>query len=279
MQGAARTDYDVTLDQGSTRILDVPGPEGAMPVVLLHGLGATAKLNWGPCFGPLSQHFRVLAPDHRGHGGGLRTSRFRLEECADDAVAVARARGVSRFIAVGYSMGGPIASLVWRRHPEAVAGLVLCATSGSFRVPPVARPARGMLNVAAELARITPSAARMRIRQRLLSRVEEPELRERLASEFEGHDPRSVLQATHALTGFSASRWLGEVDVPTAVLVTTRDELVAPGRQRRLAASIPGAAVFDVHGDHGACADRGSRFVPTLVEACRGVEKRIAAGA
>ena len=40
--------------------------------------------------------------------------------------------GIDRIVPVGYSMGGPIAQLVWRRHPDLVDGLVLCATSATF---------------------------------------------------------------------------------------------------------------------------------------------------
>src|SRR5690606_1554468 len=99
---------DRTLDlpgHGRIHVRDLPGPPGAPAVLLLHGLGATARLNWGPSFRPLSQHFRVLSLDHRGHGRGLRTTRFRLEECADDAIAVVEALGVDRVVAIGYSMG------------------------------------------------------------------------------------------------------------------------------------------------------------------------------
>jgi 3-oxoadipate enol-lactonase len=244
-------------------------------VMLLHGLGATARLNWGPCFRPLSQHYRVLGLDHRGHGRGLRTRRFNLEECADDAAAVARARGLERFIAVGYSMGGPIASLTWRRHPDQVAGLVLCATARHFMPRNLARAARLTLPAAARIARMAPTVARERLLQRMLARIEHPELRERVHREFEGHDPASVIQATHALSGFSSHDWIGSVDVPTAVIVTTRDELVPPERQLKLAKSIPGAEVFEVDGDHGACVTRADLFVSALLAACRSVERRI----
>ncbi len=259
---------------GTTTVRDIPGPPGAAAVVLLHGLGATARLNWGPCFRPLSQHFRVLSLDHRGHGAGLRTRRFRLEQCADDAVAVARARGIERFIAVGYSMGGPIASLAWRRHPQQIAGLVLCATARHFMARNIARAARMALPAVAGMARLAPSAARQRLLQRMLSRIEHPQLRDRVFHEFAGHDPASVIQASHALSGFSSHDWIGSVDVPTAVIVTTRDELVPPDRQRRLAASIPGAELFEVDGDHSACVARADLFVPALVAACRSVDRR-----
>src|SRR5918994_5708857 len=120
--------------RGRTFVRERPGPDGAPVVVLLHGWTATATLNWAPVFEPLSHHFRVVALDHRGHGRGVRArSPFRLEDCADDVAALLGVLGVARCIAVGYSMGGAIAQLLWRRHADLVDGMVLCATSGSFR--------------------------------------------------------------------------------------------------------------------------------------------------
>jgi len=271
----ATIDHAVDLPgRGPTWVRDIPGPPGAPAVVLLHGLGATARLNWGPSFRPLSRHFRVLALDHRGHGRGLRTRRFRLEDCADDAVHAAEARGVERFVAAGYSMGGPIASLAWRRHPDRVAGLVLCATARHFAPRPVARAARVLLPLAAGGARLVPALARRRLLERMLVRVEHPELRERIREEFTGHHPATVIQAAGALGRFSSHDWIGSVRVPVAVVVTTRDDLVPPVRQHKLAASIPGAEVYEVEGDHGACVAVPERFTPALVEACRSVARR-----
>jgi pimeloyl-ACP methyl ester carboxylesterase len=119
--------------RGRTFVRELPGPEGAPVVVLLHGWTATAALNWAPSFASLAGRFRVIAIDHRGHGRGLRAdASFRLEDCADDVAALVGELGIERCIAVGYSMGGPIAQLLWQRHPRLVGGLVLCATSATF---------------------------------------------------------------------------------------------------------------------------------------------------
>jgi len=273
MTPADPIDHYVKLPgRGDTVVRDIPGPPGTPTVMLLHGLGATARLNWGRCYRPLSREFRVLSLDHRGHGKGLRTRRFRLEDCADDAVAAAEAIGVNEFIAVGYSMGGPIASLTWRRHPKHVAGLVLCATARHFAGRGVARLARAGLPVAALGARLVPGLVQRGIIQRMLARIEHPQLRDRVKEEFLGHEPATVIQATEAVSGFSSHDWIGEVDVPTAVVVTTRDDLVPVVRQRKLAASIPGARVFEVAGDHYACVAE-PEFPPTLVRACRAVSE------
>ena len=118
-----------------TSIREVHGPQGAPTLVLLHGLAATGRLNWFAALRALSERFRVIVVDHRGHGRGIRTHHFRLADCADDAVAVADHLGIESFIAVGYSMGGPIAKLCWSRHRDRVRGLVLCATANHFLRP------------------------------------------------------------------------------------------------------------------------------------------------
>ena len=97
-------------------------------LVLLHGLGITADLNWGATYAQLCGLFRVVAPDLPGHGRGVRPwPKFTLEKCADHIVALADSLGIEKFIACGYSMGGLVAQLIWRRHPDRIAGLVLGA--------------------------------------------------------------------------------------------------------------------------------------------------------
>lgn len=258
---------------GLMQVRDVPGPPGAPAVFLLHGLGATARLNWGPSFRALSQRFRVVAIDLRGHGRGLRTWWFRLEDCADDAAAVADALGIERFVAVGYSMGGPVAKLTWRRHRERVSGLVLCATSYRF-VGGVPHRASAALPLLAHAMRLVPGPAHQRLVDNMLLRVRDERLRERVRLELAGHDPTTVLQAAGAVGGFSSRGWIGEIDVPTAVIVTSRDTTVPPRRQRRMASLIPDAQVIEIDGDHVACVAAADRFVPVLVEACGWVSSR-----
>ena len=257
---------------GRTAVTEIPGPEGAPVVMLLHGLGATGDLNWALCYGALAPHFRVVSIDHRGHGNGIRTRRFKLEDCAGDAIA-ADALGIEQFVAVGYSMGGPIASLTWRRRPDRVKGLVLCATARHFASRGLSSLARVSLPFASAAVRVVPGLVQKEATHRMLQSIQHPEMRSFVSSQLLGHDPATVIQAARAVTSFSSHDWIGEVDVPTAVIVTTQDELVPEPRQRKLAASIPGAEVFEVDGGHAACAT-APNFAPTLVAACRSVVER-----
>src|SRR4051794_13363606 len=127
--------------RGDTFVYEMEGPPDAPVLFLIHGLVATTQLNWFPAFPVLADHYRVIATDLRGHGRGFPAgNRFRLSDCADDIAAVADALGVERFIPVGYSIGGPLAPLLWPRPPPPGPGLGLAAAARDFRGPLPARP-------------------------------------------------------------------------------------------------------------------------------------------
>ena len=262
--------------RGKTFARIAEGPPGAPTLLLLHGWTANADLNWFRCFAPLSRRFHVVALDHRGHGRGIRTHRpFSLSDCADDAAALVRELGIASVIAVGYSMGGPIAQLLWKRHPELVDGLVLCATSRNFgRSVPERAMFTGLLGLSG-VAKLTPGSVRRQVAGRIFgSRFEQSPLGAWLADELKRNDPSTVLQAGWSIGRFSSAAWIGGVDVPTSVLITTRDNVVSPRRQLRLAESIPGAEVIRIAGDHGVCVMDPGRFVPALLDGCNRVARR-----
>ena len=270
---ASWTDHDIELPgRGRTSVRVARGPRDAPTVVLLHGLAATGRLNWFTALPALSERFRVIVVDHRGHGRGIRTHHFRLVDCADDAVAVADHLGIESFIAVGYSMGGPIAKLCWSRHHDRVRGLVLCATANHFLRPEAQGAVSAVFPGMVVAARLMPRFFLDRIIDGMTRGLPEGDRRDRIRREMEPSDPATVLQAARAVIRFSSRDWAAGIDVPTAVVITTQDQLVPPRRQYRMAASIPGAKIFEVSGDHLACVRAAGEFVPALVEACEYVD-------
>jgi 3-oxoadipate enol-lactonase len=257
------------------RVANGPGP-AAPTVLLLHGWTATADLNWFRCYEPLSRSFRVVALDHRGHGRGIRSRRpFRLEDCADDAAALIEQLGIHTVIPVGYSMGGPIAQLFWKRHRTKTEGLVLCATSRNFgRSTPERAMFASMLGLSMG-ARVAPGNVRRQVADRIFERrLANSPLGPWASRELRNHDTPTILQAGWAIGSFSSASWIGEVNVPTSVVVTMQDSVVHPHRQMRLADSIPHSQTFPVAGDHAVCVTAPHRFVPALVDACRSVVNR-----
>jgi 3-oxoadipate enol-lactonase len=255
--------------RGRTWIREVPAPEGAPTLVMLHGLGATGGLNWAGSQYFLGDRFGLVTIDHRGHGRGIRTRDFHLEDCADDAAAAIEALGLTRPILVGYSMGGPVASLLWRRHPDLVGGLVLCATSRNFRGSPGEKLCFGAMGLVGTAPVFLPGRLIRRVGS-VVGAVPIPQPSpvkdvRWAVEELAGHDPRSILQAAAAVGSFDCFPWIGRVDVPTAVVVTTEDRIVPPARQFRLARAIPDASVHCVHVGHF-CVGGGAPKVQYLTE-------------
>jgi 3-oxoadipate enol-lactonase len=243
--------------------------------MLLHGWTATADLNWFTTFELLGQHFRIIAPDHRGHGQGIRLKgSFRLEDCADDVAAIADILGINTFIPVGYSMGGTIAQLIWQRHESRVRGLVLCSTAPHFTTSREERLGFLGLTGLAALSRLTPTQTRDWLTEQIYLQRKSEGVEPWAIAQMATHDWRHILEAGSAIGNFNSLDWLPGVDVPTSVVLTTQDTVVPLERQQRLIESIPGAQSFEVGAGHNAVYAQHEDYVPVLLEACLSVHHR-----
>jgi 3-oxoadipate enol-lactonase len=235
------------------------------PVMLLHGWTASADLNWWGCYDDLrAAGYRVLAIDHRGHGRGLRTDEtFTLEACASDAAAAIKMLGCAPAVIVGYSMGGAIAQLLARNHPQAVSGMVLSGTAQHWQDPRLRRywhvmgPLGLALGIAPRLSwrwgfayagiRRSPKTAWM-------------------MAEMIRHSARDIAEAGRELGRFDSRAWLSELTVPSAVVVTTNDDAVPPSKQRELAAALR-ATIFEAPINHVEITARPQLYNAALLDA------------
>jgi pimeloyl-ACP methyl ester carboxylesterase len=268
--------------RGSTYVTDTPGPSADAPtVILLHAVGCTGLLTWFPSIEPLSRRFRVVTLDLRWHGRGIQSERFSVHDCADDVAALVEVLGLEEVIVAGYSMGSIVAQRVWRQHPEIVAGLVLCATTDRFRGTLAERSFHQGMELAmlatrgVSRSRTTARAARTagRAANRALG-IAPFDVHDWAVEEFRSTSPWAVGQAVAALGRHHSRPWLPNVDVPTAVVVTTRDHVLPAANQIALARRIPGATIHDVDAGHAACVMQSERFVPALLEAVTTVHAR-----
>ena len=192
------------------------------PLLLLHGWMFSADLNWYRTYGPLAEAgYRVLAVDHRGHGRGLRTPEpFTLKDCADDAAALVAHLGIPPVLAVGYSMGGPIASLLARDHPEWVSGVVLGATAMDWS----GRRMRTFWRTMAAL-RLAMGLAPESFWTRGLRAGGFPEspVTTWTAAELSRGNSVDIAEAGRELGRYDSRAWIAGLDAPGAVIVTTQD--------------------------------------------------------
>jgi len=266
-------------DRGEMFVRETSGPTGSdVPIVLLHGWTAAADTNWFHVYDTVGELGPVIAVDHRGHGRGLRSEeRFSLEAAADDVGALLRHLGVAPAVLVGYSMGGPIAMLTWRRHRDVVAGLVFQATALEWRASLRERLIWRFMAIVEYALRL--GAPRGLVERYLRDAIEDcPELhahRGWLKGEMRRGDPEALADAGRALGRYDARPFASSVDVPATVVVTTRDRLVRPRKQRALARAIPDAEVIEVRADHDLCLVAPHEFRSATEKAIRLVIDRI----
>ena len=267
--------------RGRTWLTDV-GPRDAQAVVLLHAVGCTGMLTWFPAVPELAERHRVITFDQRWHGRGIVSEEFSLHDCADDVAALILELGLERPIIAGYSMGGVIAQRVWRQHPELVGGLVLAATTDHFRVTCAEMVFHQSMELGMGALRAlsrsrVASAAALRTAQAL--QIGPSDTGAWALAQWRSTSPWAVAQAVAALGRHNSTPWLSRVDVPTAVVVSTRDRVMPAERQRDIAARIPGATVHEAACGHAGCVLQADQFVPAFLEAVATVQARARAGA
>lgn len=104
------------------------GLPGAPPLLLIHGSGETGASEWSPVGEGLAKHFRVIAPDCRGHGKTLDPRRaYSFQLLADDLSELLRVMHIAPAFVAGHSNGGNIALVLTLEHPETVKKAVVMA--------------------------------------------------------------------------------------------------------------------------------------------------------
>ena len=96
------------------------------PLVLVHGLGSSAMVDWGRLIAPLGRRYHVYALDLPGFGRSERPkdADYSIPMQVEAVRSFMAAAGVSRARVAGISMGGWIVARLAGEHPELVERLV-----------------------------------------------------------------------------------------------------------------------------------------------------------
>jgi 3-oxoadipate enol-lactonase len=107
----------------------VDGAEDAPPLVLSNSLGSTSEM-WDPQVPALSERFRLIRYEHRGHGDApVPPEPYDLDDLGGDVVALLDRLGIERTDFCGLSLGGMVGMWLGINAPERIRRLVLLCTS------------------------------------------------------------------------------------------------------------------------------------------------------
>lgn len=122
---------------GDTVELDyrLEGPEDAPVLVMANSLGTTFRM-WDEQAPALSERFRLLRYDHRGHGGSpVPPGPYEMDDLGRDVLALLDRLEIERTSFCGLSIGGMVGMWLASEAPERIERLVLCCASARFEPP------------------------------------------------------------------------------------------------------------------------------------------------
>jgi 3-oxoadipate enol-lactonase len=275
-----RKDRQVASGDGTTIRYTVRGRPGAPWLVFAAGFMCPDNF-WQYVAPLLFDRYRCVFLDYRSIGASddprrpgyrgrhLRADDYTIERHADDVAAVIDtldARGVT---VIGHSMGCQVALATWRSRPQRVAALALI--TGPYASPLHtfygSKLGARLFPVAAVGLPVLPRPVQKRIGRALRLPIAMPVARliralgpETPAAGMQGYfehfgnvDPLVALAIASGMHDFDAGPWLGEVDVPTLVVVGTRDTFTPPEVGEVMLERIPDAELVEVRGGtHGA---------------------------
>lgn len=209
------------------------------PVVMLSNSLGTDLAMWDPQMPELAVPYRILRYDARGHGATeAPDGPYTIEQLADDAIGLLDALEIERAHFCGLSLGGMIGQVLGARHRERLQSLALCATA--CHLPPkelwdgrIRTVSRGGMKhiVDAVVERWFTEPFRAEPRDEV----------ERVRRMILATPPEGYAGCCAAIRDMDLRELIGEIEVPTLVMVGDKDPATPVEAARTLEERVPNA--------------------------------------
>ncbi|MFD4368622.1 alpha/beta fold hydrolase [Rhodococcus sp. NPDC058521] len=248
----------VTTDDGATLRVHTYGPEDGDPIVLVHGWTCSIEY-WYPQINALADNYRVIAYDLRGHGKStIGTARLHADLLGTDLDAVLQAtlRGGEKAVVMGHSLGG-ISVMSWANvcpdHVRQYAKATVLLSTASDRLiaetTAIPLPSRfprvpvpvGRAMIGAPVPFVdTPITTSVIKYLNFSSNIGAEELAF-CAKIVRDCNPRARGGWGQVLSELDVKGGLENLNVPTSVIVGSRDRLTPQAHSHRLAGVLDNA--------------------------------------
>jgi 3-oxoadipate enol-lactonase/4-carboxymuconolactone decarboxylase len=231
---------ETVTHEGASIAYRVDGPPSAPALLLANSLGTTTAV-WDDQVDALSQRFRVVRYDHRGHGGSTATpGPYTIELLGQDALAVLNDAGVETASICGLSLGGAVAMWVAAHQPGRVERLVVCASAPRFDPPEQWAKRAALVRAEGVVALLDALMGRW-----FTPGLDDPSglVRSRVRAMVETIDAEGYAGCCEALGALDLTEALGIIEAPTLVLAGAQDPVVPPEITYALADRIKGSSL------------------------------------
>ena len=250
---------------------ELSGRDGGAVVMMSHSLASSLRM-WDAQMSALAERFRVLRYDTRGHGGtDAPAGAYSLDQLGDDAVGLMDALKIERAHWIGLSMGGMIGQNLALRHPGRLRSLVLADTSS--RIPAEAQPVwEERIETARKggMAPLCEPTMQRWFTAPFLAR-NPPELEETRRI-FLATPPDGYTGCAQAIRRLDYLGRLGEIRLPTLVVVGAEDQATPVAASEAIQVGIPGATLEVIpQASHLANVEQPKRFTDAVLGFLQGL--------
>lgn len=259
----SQTLTSITTGDGIRIAYRFDGHQGK-PVLLLSNSIGTDLHMWDGQLVALTEHFRLLRYDARGHGASdVPSGPYSLDRLGRDVVELLDALGLRRVHVLGLSLGGVVAQWLGIHVPERVDRLVLSNTAAYLG------PARQWDRPIAEVLEAPDmrATAEMFLRNWFPARMLEDNdevvegfRRTLLATRREG-----VAGSWAAVRDYDLRRTATLIRNPTLVIAGEHDTVTSASHGKEIASTIRGARFTVLPTVHMANVERPAEFVDAVV--------------
>jgi pimeloyl-ACP methyl ester carboxylesterase len=214
-------------------------------LLLVHAFPVDARM-WDAQVRTFSGSLPVLAPHLPGFGGAPSAGEvMTMEAAARRCLGALDEAGVEGAVVCGLSMGGYVSFAIRELAPHRVRGLVLANTRAEADPPEGAAGRRAL----AQRLRAEGHGFMVAEPPPLLSEQAPQELQELVRSAIADQAPEAIAAAALGMAERpDRSGELASIDIPTLVITSDGDRLIAPNLTAPMASAIPGAELRTIDG-------------------------------
>ncbi|MGE0117898.1 MAG: 3-oxoadipate enol-lactonase [Dongiaceae bacterium] len=219
---------------------ELDGPAQAPIVMLSHSLATTLEM-WKPQLPTLTNDYRVLRYDMRGHGGSSAPGgAYSFAMLAGDVVALLDHLKIDRVAFVGLSIGGMIGQYLAIHHADRLRCVALCSTTSA--IPEAGRAMWDQRIAAVESSGMAPQVDSTLERWFTAPyRAAHPEVMAWVGGMIRGTPAAGFIGCGRAIQGLNLTPELSKIRVPTLVLPGEKDPGTPPALSEVIHVAIAGS--------------------------------------